>query len=48
MSENPPGKYEKVQSKLDKTINPYVSVKIPIPKAQTKKLSKDLNRILIS
>jgi hypothetical protein len=31
MTEKTPGKYEKIQSKIEKTINPYVTVKIPMP-----------------
>ncbi len=31
MSEKPPEKYEKVQSKIEKTINPYLTIKIPMP-----------------
>jgi hypothetical protein len=31
MSEKTPEKYEKVQSKIEKTINPYLTIKIPMP-----------------
>jgi hypothetical protein len=31
MSDKPPEKYEKVQSRIEKTINPYVTIKIPMP-----------------
>ena len=36
MSEVAPDKYEKVQSKIDKTINPYIKVKIPMPEGVDK------------
>jgi hypothetical protein len=36
MSEKTPGKYEKVRSKIEKTINPYVNVKIPMPEGVDK------------
>jgi hypothetical protein len=36
MTEKAPEKYEKVQSKIEKTINPYVIVKIPMPEGVDK------------
>jgi hypothetical protein len=36
MSEKTPEKYEKVQSKIEKTISPYVTVKIPMPEGVDK------------
>jgi hypothetical protein len=36
MSEKTPEKYEKVRSKIEKTINPYVNVKIPMPEGVDK------------
>jgi hypothetical protein len=36
MTEKAPEKYEKVQSKIEKTINPYVTVKIPMPEGVDK------------
>jgi hypothetical protein len=37
MSEKPSEKYQKVESKLEKTINPYITVKIPMPEGVDKK-----------
>jgi hypothetical protein len=31
MSEKVPEKYEKIQSKIEKSISPYITVKIPMP-----------------
>lgn len=31
MSEKEPDKYEKVQLKIEKTISPYIVIKIPMP-----------------
>jgi hypothetical protein len=31
MTEKASEKFEKVQSKIEKTINPYITVKIPMP-----------------
>jgi hypothetical protein len=36
MSEKEPNKYEIVQSKIEKTINPYIKVKIPMPEGVNK------------
>lgn len=36
MSEKAHEKYEKVQSKIEKTINPYLTVKIPMPEGVDK------------
>jgi hypothetical protein len=36
MSEKTSEKYEKVQSKIEKSINPYITVKIPMPEGVEK------------
>jgi hypothetical protein len=36
MSEKIPEKYDKVQSKIEKTINPFITVKIPMPEGVDK------------
>ena len=36
MTETEPDKYEKVQSKIEKTINPYITIKIPMPEGVQK------------
>jgi hypothetical protein len=45
MSETTPEKYEKVQSKIEKTLNPYLTIKISIPEGVDRdafmKLEKD-------
>jgi hypothetical protein len=37
MSEKPPEKYQKVENKIEKTINPYVNIKVPMPEGVDKK-----------
>lgn len=36
MSKQEPDKYDKVQSKIEKTISPYIKVKIPMPEGVDK------------
>lgn len=36
MSEKEPNKYEKVQLKIEKTISPYIVIKIPMPEGVDK------------
>jgi hypothetical protein len=36
MTEKNSEKFEKVQSKIEKTINPYITVKIPMPEGVDK------------
>jgi hypothetical protein len=36
MSEGTPEKYEKVHSKIEKSISPYITVKIPMPEGVDK------------